>query len=256
MDANGITVPADWYDGFFEGEYLDHLALHFDPEQTEREAAFVAEAIDVEPGARVLDLGCGHGRFSLELARRGFRVTGLDLSPRSIGLAREAAEREGLDVEWVQSDMREIPAAGEFAAVVNLFTSFGYFEDEADNQRVLDGVARALREGGRFLIDINNVLGLMLRYRDRFWDVTADGVLQLHEHEFDVLDGRNRARWTFIRPDGARSELVHSVRMYTPHELATMVEGAGLAIESAWGDFDGSVLTRESRRAILLARKS
>ncbi len=255
MAENGIQAQADWYDGFFEDDYLDHVALQFEAERTEREAGFVSEALGIEPGTRVLDLACGHGRIALELARRGFRVTGLDLSPRSLRIARDAAEREGLDVEWVHADMREIPAGAEFDAIYNVFTSFGYFTEEEENQRVLQGVARALRPRGSFLIDINNVLGLMPRYRDRFWDVAADGVIWLQEHEVDVLGGRNHARWTFIRPDGSRVELVHSVRMYTPYELATMLERAGLAVEQAWGDFDGSDLTRVSRRAILLGRK-
>ena len=249
------AVPADWYDGFFEGDYLDLLALRFPAERTEHEVDFIVEKLGIEPPARILDLACGHGRISVALARRGYRVTGLDLSPRSLALASAAAARECLEVEWVHADMREIPDDARFDAVVNVFTAFGYFDDDAENQRVLDGVARALVPGGVFLMDVINLLSLARRYADRWWDDLGEGVVQLAEHRFDFLRGRNTARWTFIRPDGTRSELVHSVRTYAPNELAAMLERAGLEVESAWGGFDGSELSFDGRRLILLAGK-
>ncbi|MBD0329144.1 MAG: class I SAM-dependent methyltransferase [Thermoleophilia bacterium] len=250
-----FDVPADWYDGFFEGDWLEVVALAISDERTQQQADFLVERLALEPGARVLDLACGHGRVTLELARRGYRATGLDLSARSLAVARGAAEGEGLEVDLIEADMRELPPTGDFDAVVNLFTAFGYFEDERENERVLEGVARALRPGGAFLIDTVSLLGLMGRYRDRMWEVQEGGVLFLQEHRFDVLRGRNEARWTFVHPDGRRSEIVHSVRAYAPHELAAMLERAGLPVEAAWGSFDGSELTRESWRTILLARK-
>jgi SAM-dependent methyltransferase len=188
------------------------------------------------------------------LARAGWEVTGIDLSARSLAVAREAAEQEALEIDWVHGDMRE-PPAGPFDAAVNIFTSFGYFEDEAENQTVLDGVARALAPGGLFLIDTANLLGLVSRFGERVWEALETGALFLQEHEFDLLAGRGRSRWTFVRDDGSRHELVHSVRIYTPHELAVMLDHAGLEIAGSWGDFDGGDLTLTSRRLILLGRK-
>ena len=254
MSAAGLDVPADWYDGFFEGDYLDAVALHADPERTAEQVEFVVEKLGLEPGARVLDLACGHGRITLELARRGYRMTGLDLSSRSLELARDAADRERLEVEWVEADMREIPPGAGFDAVLSIFSSFGYFEEEKENQRVLDGVERALAPGGRFLIDLVNLLNLARRFRDRFWE-DIQGVLVLQEHELDILSGRVRARWTFVRSDGTRGELAHSLRTYAPYELVAMLERAGFAPDGAWGAFDGSELSLDSWRQILLARK-
>lgn len=245
-------IPADWYDGFFEGAYLDEIALSIPAERTHAEASFVLDRLELEPGARILDLGCGHGRHSLELARRGFRVTGADLSVRSLELAREAAAAEGLEVDFVRCDMRDLDFEHEFDAVVNLFTAFGYFEAEEENQRVLDGVARALRPGGRFLIDTINLLGLVPRYRAHHWE-ELDGGLFLQAHRFDILGGRNQAVWTFLQADGGRSELRHSIRTYTPHELARMLDRAGLAVVGSWGGFDGSELSMLSHRLILRA---
>jgi SAM-dependent methyltransferase len=248
-----VDVDPRWYEGFFERDWLDVIALKFPGERTQVEADFIVEKLELEPGARVLDLACGHGRHTIELARRGFRMTGLDLSPRSLDLARAASAEAGVGVEWVQADMRE-PPAGPFDAVMNLFTAFGYFEEEEENQRVLDAVARVLAPGGRFLIDVLNGPGLFGRYADRMWE-EREGVLFLQEHAYDVLRGRNESVWTFLHPDGSKQEIRHSVRVYAPHELARMLESAGLSIDGSWGDWEGGELTRESRRLILRARK-
>jgi SAM-dependent methyltransferase len=250
-----MEVDPRWYDGFFEGEWLDLLARERDGERTSAEVDFVVDKLSLPAGARVLDLACGHGRHSLELARRGFRVTGVDLSPRSLELAREAAAGERLDVELVQSDMREIDFDAEFDAAINLFTAFGYFESDDEDRDVVRRIARALRPGGGFLIDTLNALGLAKRYQPRRWEQAPEGVVMLDDHEWDLLAGRNRASWTFIRPDGSRSELRHVVRTYTPWELAGLIATAGLEVEAAWGDWEGAPLTHESWRLILLARK-
>jgi SAM-dependent methyltransferase len=250
-----VDVPSDWYDGFFDtGDWLDTVASGIPAERTALEAAFLVDRLELEPPARILDLACGHGRIALELARRGFRVTGLDLSAASLERARAAAAAEGLEVEWVRADMREIPAGTAFDGIVNVFTAFGYFDDERENQRVLEGVARALPPGGRFLIDTINLLGLAGRWLPRHWR-DHDGTLLLEEHGYDVLHGRNQARWTFLRPDGSRGELVHSLRTYAPHELATMLERAGLRVTGSWGDFEGAELGIDTWRLILLAEK-
>jgi len=200
-----MDVRPDWYEGFFEGHWLEEIALRIPKERTAEQVKFLVAKLGLDDGARVLDLACGHGLCALELARRGYRVTGLDLSPRSLQLAREAAESEGLHVEWVQADMRDIPADTLFDAIASVFTSFGFFREEDENQRVLDGVARALVPGGAFLIDVVNLLGLVRRYRDRGWE-ERDGVFQLNQHEFDFLGGRNHGRWTFIRQTWDQSQ--------------------------------------------------
>jgi len=249
-----MDVDPRWYDGFFEGDWLDFLAFERQ-ERTPKEVDFVVDKLAVEPGARILDLACGHGRHSLELARRGFRVTGVDLSPRSLDLAREAAAAESLDVDFVRADMREIDFDAEFDATINLFTAFGYFESDEEDREVVRRIARGLRPGGAFLVDTINALGLARRYQPKRWEEAAEGVVMLDDHDWDLLAGRNRARWTFIRPDGTRSELRHVVRTYAPWELAALIASAGLEVEEGWGDFEGGPLSYESWRLILLARK-
>jgi len=246
-------VDPRWYEGFFEGEYLDLLAPELTSDRTLGEIDFVVEKLALEPGARVLDLACGHGRHSLGLARRGFRVTGVDLSPRSVKRAREEATAEGLEVEFVQADMREIDFRAEFDAAINLFTAIGYFESDDEDRGVFERVARALRPGGRFLIDTINALGLAGRYQRRLWDDVGDGVVMLMEHDWDLRAGRNRAVWTFIRPDGDRSELRHVVRIYAPWEVIHLLAEAGFELAEAWGNLEGAPLEPASWRIVLLA---
>jgi 2-polyprenyl-3-methyl-5-hydroxy-6-metoxy-1,4-benzoquinol methylase len=245
-------IPSDWYDGYFEEEWLDEIALHIPEERTRKEVDFVLERLELQPGARVLDVACGHGRHSLELARRGFVVTGVDLSPRSIAFAREAAEREGSSATFVERDARELDFDGEFDAAINLFTSvIGYFDEDAENQRVVDGVARSLRSGGSFLVDTINLLSLARGFRELHWDEYESGTIMIERREFDFERGRSRASWMFVRPDGSRKTLLHSLRVYAPHELIAMFDAAGLDLAGSWGNFDGDELSFDAWRTIL-----
>ena len=247
-------VPEDWFDGYFEEEWLDEIALRIPEERTRSEVDFVVERLELEPGARVLDVACGHGRHSLELARRGFEVTGVDLSPRSIALAREAAGRDGLDATFEVLDARELAFDGEFDAAINLFTSvIGYFADEADNQHVVDGAARALREGGSFLLDTINLLSLARGFRELEWEEYESGTLMLERRAFDFERSRSRSDWTFVHPDGRRHTLSHSLRVYAPHELIAMLEAGGLHVVATWGDWEGADVAFDRWRLIVRA---
>jgi 2-polyprenyl-3-methyl-5-hydroxy-6-metoxy-1,4-benzoquinol methylase len=111
---------AQWYREFFDDLYLRVYQPLEAPKQVRREVDFIVKALDLPAGAKVLDLCCGQGRHSLELARRGFQVVGVDLSEALLYAARKRAESEGLSVTFLHCDMREIDFAGEFDAVINI----------------------------------------------------------------------------------------------------------------------------------------
>jgi SAM-dependent methyltransferase len=250
-------VDPRWYAGFFDDQWLEMRDEVTPPERTQREVDFALEALAPAPGARLLDVACGHGRHSLELARRGFRVTGVDLSEPSLALAREAAAAEELDVELVHADMREIPFREEFDAAIDLFTSFGYFETEHEDERALAAIARSLKPGAALLLETVNGAALLRVFRAETWNELEDGTLMLEHRGYDLLTGRNDVVWTFVRPDGSRSELRHSLRLYTVAEIASMLRRVGLEIERSWGGWDGSELTLDSgMRFLVLARKA
>ncbi len=198
-----------WYQDFF-GE--DYIRFHLCGEQwlearTAPQCDFVVNELGLQPGARVLDLCCGQGRHSIELARRGFQVTGLDLSEYLLDLARQRARAVGVKVEFVRHDMRDLPWEGEFDAIMNLFTSFGYLESDEEDQRVLNVASLALRPGGRLLIDHKNreATSTMMGMSPRNW-CEHDGHVILEQHEWDVLRARITMARTIIAPDGCRRE--------------------------------------------------
>jgi SAM-dependent methyltransferase len=256
--ADDLSVDPEWWRSFFGEDYL-LIAQQGAPrsEAVVSMVDFLVERLELGPATRVLDLACGHGRHTLELARRGTPVVGLDYSEPSLAAARAAADAEGLDVELVRGDMRELPFPdGSFAAVANVFTAFGYFDDEEDDERVLREVAQVLAPGGRLLLDTISPPGLFPRYRERQWEELPGGVLFLQEHRYDAVRGRNEARWTLIHPDGERKVLEHSVRLYTLPELIALIDRAGLAFTAAYGDFDGADYERTSLRLIVVASRS
>ena len=248
-------VDPRWYDSFFVSD--DWLAIARSAEDEERTRAqvdFVIERLGLEPGARILDLACGHGRHAIELARRGLRVTGLDISEPSLEIARERAATQDVDLELVAGDMRELPWEDEFDAVLNLWTAFGYFADEAEDARVLAAVGRALRPGGSLLLDTLNVLRLARTWQPHGWQELDDGRLMIEDRAYDHLAGRSTAVWTVIGPDGSRSAHRHSLRAYTLPELRVLLEAAGLDVVDAWGGWEGEPFDWEAPRLIVHAR--
>lgn len=252
---------APWYVTLFERDWFDLLApggaRTADPasyaEQTGREADFIAETLALPAGAVLLDLCCGWGRHASLLAARELSVIGLDRSGYHLELARE--RDPGGSVAWMVADMRRVPlSAASLDAVINVFTAFGYFDDR-ENQQVLEEVARVLKPGGRFLLDVINRDYLMSVFRPNDWTEADDGRLTLEERHWDAMTGRVHAQWTVVDGDGRRVRHGHDERIYTLQELELRLGMAGLEVLNAFGGFDGSALGRTSRRLIVLAER-
>ena len=151
--------------------------------------------------------------------------------------------------------MRKIPFEAEFDAVINMFTSFAYFESEEEDFRVLEAVSRALKPGGRFLIDIMNREWLMRRFQESDWQELPQGWLHMERRKFDALASRIESEWTLITPGGRRKVHRIAVRLYTLTEMAKMLSRAGMAVRQVWGGFDGQEYGLDSPRMIVLAQK-
>ena len=250
-----------WYKTFYDEHYLKEYAQGLTPERTQREVDFINGTLNLPQaapgatgGARILDLCCGHGRHIVELAAAGYSVVGQDLSVTFLDLAKDAAAARNLQIQFVHSDMREIPFEDEFDAVINMFTAFGYFDDE-ENQKVLDAAARALKPGGKFLIDLLNTLRIIRDFRPQSWDELSDGTVVLTKRDYNLLTGNTEERRTYINPDGSKREIHLAWRLYFYPELAKMLSRAGLAPIQVFGGFDGSEFTWDSNRMIVLAEK-
>ena len=213
----------------------------------------VVSLLGIEPGAHILDLCCGVGRHSLELARRGFQVTGVDRTRLYLDRASRQAEAEGLQVEFVQSDMRTFCRPDAFDAVVNLFTSFGYFEDPEDDHQVALNVYRSLKSGGVFLLEMMGKEVLARIFRERDW-YEEDGVLILQERKITKNWGWMESRWILFA-DNNRTELKLSHRIYSAVELASLLAECGFAHLDAYGDLEGRAYDHLARRLVVVARK-
>ena len=243
-----------WYKTFFGEDYL-RMYDFLTPERTGREVEGIVGLLGLPEGSSILDLCCGHGRHSVELAKRGYRVTGQDLSEVFLGHARAAAAGEGVDVRWIEGDMRSIPFEGEFDAVINMFTAFGYLESEEEDQEVLRQVHKAIKPGGVFLLEIMQREWLMRHFAPSDVMRHADGLIVLEERDFDLLTSRCNVRVTMLFPDGQRRESGHAARTYTLTDLVRMMSLAGLHVEAYYGGLDGSTLSLDSRRLVVLAAK-
>jgi ubiquinone/menaquinone biosynthesis C-methylase UbiE len=242
-----------WWEVYFDELYLRMFSTILTPERTAQEVAGVMTLLDLKPGARILDLCCGQGRHAVPLTRAGYRVTGLDRSDYLLGQAQQAADKAGVEVQWVRGDMRRLPWQEQFDVCVSLFTAFGYFEDEAENQEVLHQVSKTLKPGGMFFLDVSNRDYYLLRLWPNGWRRHGRAVI-LEETDFDPITCRFTV--TFTWAEGARWEsLVHSVRHYTAPELADMLGRAGLTPIEYYGDFDGQEFDLYSKRLIIIARK-
>lgn len=213
----------------------------------------IAKLLALTPGMRVLDMPCGPGRHSLELARRGFRVTGVDRTAAFLKEAERRAAAEGLSVEFVRADMREFRRPEAFDAAVNLFTSFGYFDDPAEDRKVLENFFSSLRPGGKLLVDVRGKETLARDFLPRNW-VQREGVLLLEERE--IIEGwsRIRTRWIVVR-DGKCREFILTLRLYSGAELKRLLEEVGFREVELYGDFEGSPYGPEAKRLIAVGRR-
>jgi SAM-dependent methyltransferase len=253
----GEEDEVSWYEGFFGHDYLHFHLLGGEwlEERTAGQCDFLVTALGLEPGARVLDLCCGQGRHAVELARRGYAVTGLDLSEYLLGLAAERAERAGVSVEFVRRDMRDLPWTDEFDAVVNMFTAFGYLETDAEDEKVLHAVRRCLKPAGRLVLDLHNRELTAICFRPRHWE-EHEGHLILDDLRWDGPQGRLHLARTIIAPDGRRREHGFALRIYSQSELNGMLTRAGLEWEQAY-DRPGASMPYHalSRGMTVVARK-
>lgn len=242
-------IPGEWYRRAF-GELYPVLYPHRDDASAGAEAASLLALLAPLPaGARALDVACGTGRHAAALAAAGLRVEAIDLSPALLALA---ARRPALAGRLVRADMRRLPLRGVYDLVVNLFTSFGYFPRDEENADALGELARALRPGGRLVLDHANRLALETSLVPA--DAGRRAGLLVHQQRW-ITAGRVRKDIRVEWPDGRVLDLAEDVRLYTPRELRELVESAGLAFVSIYGAFDGTPWHPMAPRMIVVARR-
>lgn len=242
----------DWWQTFFDGPYAEVYPTVFSDEQTHEHVDRAERLLGLERRTRILDVPCGYGRTTLELAARGHDVVGLDLSDAMLTAARRGADERGLQLELVPGDMREPRWQGEFEAAVSLFGSLGYTDDASD-LRFFEAVRSALVPGGSFLVEGYVAETYLIRFSPRSWSRHGD-IVMLEETRYDPGTARIESDWTFIR-NGTAEKHSSSIRLYTFRELMGLFHKAGFAEVEA---FDWETLRPYEFGAIrfaVLARK-
>jgi SAM-dependent methyltransferase len=244
-----------WYEKYFTEEWMRFRDASTLLRKAPQEVDFLEKTLRISPPAKVLDLGCGFGRHAIELALRGYRVTGVDISTGLLAYAKKMAQERGVSVSWVQQDMRNIDFRAEFDAAICLFTSFGYFESEEEDCDVLRRISRALRPESRVVLDVENRDGLLMRYQSRDWWQTELGDLVMEERRFDPVKGRGHTKIVLIS-EGRRTEHNLSIRWYSVPELERMLKDVEMQIRDLYGGLDGSQYGLDAMRLIVLGEKA
>ncbi|MEU6501153.1 methyltransferase domain-containing protein [Streptomyces californicus] len=243
-----------WYED--DALWSDFAPTMFPPARAESAAALVdgSPLLDFPPGTRVLDLCCGPGLFVVPLAARGYEVTGVDLSPSMLERARAACDAAGAKARLERADMLTYREPEAFDVVLNVFTSFGYFEAAEDNLRVLRNARESLAPGGRLLVDVmgKEVLAGWIG-RPKAVDL-PDGSYVVQRDT--VLDSWRRLRtdWTLVRGTTARTASITSW-LYSAAELHALFEEAGFTDVECFGGFDASGYDQESDRLVVRGRR-
>lgn len=222
-------------------------------EKTRQEVQFLIRTLKINKEQTVLDIPCGFGRHSILLAKKGCHVLGIDANKYFIQEAKKRGKGSG--AKFLQGDMLAIKYKAQFDFIINLFTSFGYFDD-ANNKKVLQKIYQALKEGGKLVIDTVNRDRILESYRK--WprkDYTLiDHDMMLEEETFDPLTGRLTNNKKFIIKN-KEIQAPYSIRIYTYIELRDLLEDVGFTILNTYGDYAWWAYSLTSKRLIIVVQK-
>ncbi len=238
-----------WFESWFDTPYYHILYAHRNDSEAH---AFIDRLVDhLQPpaGIQLLDVACGKGRHSNYFAEKGFRVDGIDLSPENIRYAREHA---AAGTQFFIRDMRSINEENRYEWVVNLFTSFGYFDTPAENKKVLQEIYRALKPGGTFIFDYLNPH--FVRHNLQQTSYTEKGNVQIRTRKSE--QNGHVVKEICVRDGDKDLRFEEKVKLLEPALLRSWLEETGFTIAETWGDYTLSpLLEEESPRSVFYARK-
>ena len=218
-------------------------------EDTENQVDFIVKTLALNGGERILDLACGFGRHSLSLARRGFSVVGVDLTKAFIEDARQSAKTSGLTVEFVHMDILDVHYENEFDVVLNLADgAIGYFEEEQENLKIFDVVARALKPNGKHFMDVCNAEHAEQFFPKRNWEI---GTKKVSLPEFDWDPIRRRMLFTdwaiafgeiAVRPEKIEKD-TKGIRLYSEMEITDILSKREMRIVQTFANYYGKPAT-------------
>lgn len=244
-------MKSEWFETFFQGAAVEFWTRVMTPALTMPEVDFLARTLEISPHSHILDVPCGNGRHAIELARRGCKVTGVDLSDDFLARARAGSVGvNGLD--WVKSDMRTLQVSGPFDGAYCFGNSFGYL-DYSGVQALFSVLARVLKPGAKFVLDTGvTAESILPTLQTRGWYRAGD-ILMLSERRYVAEASRLDIDYTFIVSGNTETHATSSY-VLTALELTRLLEGAGFRVQSMNGGLSGEPFQLGSPRLILTAR--
>lgn len=243
-----------WFEEWFDSPLYEFLYAYRNEEEAKKLADHIQRVIPVGQYQNIVDVGCGRGRHSITLAERGYNVTGFDLSPQAIEKAERIASERGLqNVKFFVNDMRQ-PLASRFDAALNLFTTFGYFLEDKENESVLKSVNSMLKKNGLFLIDYFNSQKVIneLVAKEKGSHKGIDYTISRYIENGCVYKNVRFSGKGFKTP----KEYTERVKLYGREWFEDNLKRAGFSIQNIWGSYSSdSFVESSSPRLIILAEK-
>ncbi|MFA6458969.1 MAG: class I SAM-dependent methyltransferase [Candidatus Paceibacterota bacterium] len=250
---NNSKINKDWWKDTFGQEYFDAWSTLYSDSRTKQEVDFVIDELQLKKDDKLLDIPCGQGRHSLEFARRGIQVTGVDYSPVLLKIANEQVKKEALSVHFKKLDARDFHLPDKFNAVVVLGNSFGYFDD-GDNEKFIRNISNQMEKGSRLILDLANTVG-MLKHGNTGQEIQIpNGKIVTREIDFDFLRLISSLEWKVTLNDKTR-KMYGKLRFYTFPEIERMLSNNGINISKVFGSFDRMPYSIGSPRMIIVACK-
>jgi SAM-dependent methyltransferase len=242
----------EWFEDWFNTEEYLNVYRHRNEEDAKNLFDLIINNVLLEKGSKVLDLACGAGRHSILFAKNNFDVTAVDISENLLNVGRKTAEELKLNINFINSDLRKLNLNEKFHLIINLFTSFGYFETDNENGEVIKMASQHLVDNGYFVLDFFNIIYLQNNLIPISYDKIEDGIIKQER----VIEGDRLVKTIFITRKGIEKKYYESVRIFTKEELISFFKDCGLKIQFIYGDYLGNNFAKEtSPRIIIIAKK-
>lgn len=242
----------EWFEDWFNTDEYLNVYRHRNEEDAKNLFDLIIKNVLLEKGSKVLDLACGAGRHSILFAKNNFDVTAVDISDNLLNVGRKTAEELKLNINFIKSDLRKLNLNEKFHLIINLFTSFGYFETDDENGEVIKMASQHLVDSGYFVLDFFNIIYLQKNLIPISYDKIEDGIIKQER----VIEGDRLVKTIFITRKGIEKKYYESVRIFTKEELISFFKDSGLKIQFIYGDYLGNNFAEEtSPRIIIIAKK-